>query len=415
MGDPGRKFKGRYVFQGSEVKDQNWEAAIFQELGSSPAAMEAGNSCDFYGLLPGHRSEQSDAEQAYTQSLLRGTPTWVILPKGRWPPEWVALGLKNPVVPLRLALYGHPDAGGYWERHCEAHLLSVGFVPISEWRSCFWQSVLMLFLVVYVDDFKLSGPEVNLAKGWDLIQSGIATDAPHPMDLFLGCKHETSVQKSPWTGKQVRVMTYNMQSFLEDAVAKYSVLAGGVALRRVSTPFLEDTDPPATANTAAVVPGGGSATGSATTVSPGLPEGELKHCCASVLMKLLYAARRCRYDLLHATGRLACLITRWDSHCDRMLHRLMCYVHSTLHVRKVGWVGESVATIGVHLYADADFAGCKRTGRSTSGAFFCMGGDDTFFPLQAVSRKQTAVSHSTPEAEIVAAAAARSAQTSTDQ
>jgi hypothetical protein len=32
-----------------------------------------------------------------------------------------------------------------------------------------------------------------------------------------------------------------------------------------------------------------------------------------------------------------------------------------------------------------------------------MGGDDTFFPLQAVSRKQTAVSHSTPEAEIVAA------------
>ena len=31
------------------------------------------------------------------------------------------------------------------------------------------------------------------------------------------------------------------------------------------------------------------------------------------------------------------------------------------------------------------------------------GGDDTFFPLQAVSRKQTAVSHSTPEAELVAA------------
>ena len=32
-----------------------------------------------------------------------------------------------------------------------------------------------------------------------------------------------------------------------------------------------------------------------------------------------------------------------------------------------------------------------------------MGGPDTFFPVQAISRKQTAVSHSTPEAEIVAA------------
>ena len=397
-GDKGRKFKGRYVFQGNEVKDQNWEAAIFQELGSSPAAMEAGNSCDFYGLLPGNRSEQSDAEQAYTQSLLRGTLTWVILPRDRWPPEWATLGLKNPVVPLYLALYGHPDAGGYWEAHCEKHLLSVGFAPISEWRSCFWHAALKLFLVVYVDDFKLSGPEGNLAKGWDLIQSGIATDAPHPMDLFLGCKHETSVQKSPWTGKQVRVMTYNMQSFLEDAVAKYQVLAGNVTLRRVTTPFLEDTEPEAAANTIAAAPGGKA---QPDPVPP--PAGELKHCCASVLMKLLYAARMCRYDLLHAIGRLACLITRWDTHCDRMLHRLMCYVHSTLHVRKVGWVGEAAGTIGVHLYADADFAGCKRTGRSTSGAFLCMGGEDTFFPLQAVSRNQTAVSHSTPEAEIVAA------------
>ena len=97
------------------------------------------------------------------------------------------------------------------------------------------------------------------------------------------------------------------------------------------------------------------------------------------------------------------MITRWDPHCDKMLHRLMCYVHSTYHVRKVGWVGEGSASIDVHLYADADFAGCKRTGRSTSGAFLCMGGDDTFLPLQAVSRKQTAVSHSTTESELVAA------------
>ena len=120
-------------------------------------------------------------------------------------------------------------------------------------------------------------------------------------------------------------------------------------------------------------------------------------------MKVLYCARMCRYDLLHAIGRLACLVTKWDKHCDRMLHCLMCYINCTLHLRKVGWVGDDKADIGVHLYADADFAGDKRSGRSTSGGFLAMGGPDTFFPIQAISRKQTAVSHSTPEAEIVAA------------
>ena len=113
VGVKNRKFKGRYVFQGNDVRDQNWEAAIFQELGSSPAAMEAGNSCDFYGLLPGNSSEQSDAEQAYCQTLLGGTVTWVSLPRDRWPDAWILAGYVKPVAPLRLALYGHPDAGGY--------------------------------------------------------------------------------------------------------------------------------------------------------------------------------------------------------------------------------------------------------------------------------------------------------------
>ena len=157
-GDPARKFKGRVVFQGNNVRDQNWEVAMFQDLSSCPATMEAGKACDFYGSLAGHVIQQSDAEQAYTQSRLGGDPTWVRLPKEQWPESWK--GMRDPVCPLRLALYGHPDSGGYWEQHCEAHLVDkVGFVPIEEWRSCFWHPKWKMFLVVYVDDFKLAGPE----------------------------------------------------------------------------------------------------------------------------------------------------------------------------------------------------------------------------------------------------------------
>ena len=50
---PKRKFKGRVVFQGNRVTNQNWEAAMFQDLGSCPATMEASKAADFYGLTPG--------------------------------------------------------------------------------------------------------------------------------------------------------------------------------------------------------------------------------------------------------------------------------------------------------------------------------------------------------------------------
>ena len=42
----------------------------------------------------------------------------------------------------------------------------------------------------------------------------------------------------------------------------------------------------------------------------------------------------------------------------------------------------------------------KETLRSTSGVFLAVYGPYSFFPLAAQSKKQTAVSHSTVEAEI---------------
>ena len=39
--DPKRKFKGRGVLLGDQVKNQNFEAALFQDLGNSPATFEA--------------------------------------------------------------------------------------------------------------------------------------------------------------------------------------------------------------------------------------------------------------------------------------------------------------------------------------------------------------------------------------
>ena len=61
-------YKGCVACQGNNVHDINGDWAIFQELGSCPATMEAARCADAYGLLHGHTVQQSDAERAYTQA-----------------------------------------------------------------------------------------------------------------------------------------------------------------------------------------------------------------------------------------------------------------------------------------------------------------------------------------------------------
>ena len=81
----------------------------------------------------------------------------------------------------------------------------------------------------------------------------------------------------------------------------------------------------------------------------------------------------------------------------------LCYIHPTKHLRMIGWVGDSLSALQPHLFADADFAGCTATQRSTSGYHFVIRGPNTCFPIMGVSKRQSCVSHSTPEAEMVAA------------
>ena len=70
VGHPDRKFKGRLVFQGNDVKDENAHYAIFSEPSSSPATLEASKNVDAYGLFPGHALRKADGEQAYIQGPL---------------------------------------------------------------------------------------------------------------------------------------------------------------------------------------------------------------------------------------------------------------------------------------------------------------------------------------------------------
>ena len=119
-------------------------------------------------------------------------------------------------------------------------------------------------------------------------------------------------------------------------------------------------------------------------------------------MKILYGARFVRMDILRIVGFLACAFTRWTKDCDKRLHRLVSYINTTLSARQVGWVADPLSTLQPVLYADADFAGCVLTQRSTTGVFLCIRGPKTCWPILGLSKRQGCVSNSTPEAELVA-------------
>ena len=84
--------------------------------------------------------------------------------------------------------------------------------------------------------------------------------------------------------------------------------------------------------------------------------------------------------------------------------RLIQYINSTPQYRLVSTVQDDPADLELQLYVDADFAGDRLTGKSTSGGFLVLSGPNTFFPLAWVSKRQTSTSRSTTESEVVSLA-----------
>ena len=176
--------------------------------------------CILKGLFKGNSLGQADAMQAYIQAKLGGTETWVEIPEEGWPEEWRKNGApcERPCMRLIQALYGHPDSGTFWEKHADKRLLELGFIPAAEsWPSCYLHEDLDLFLVLYVDDFLMSGPEENMDLMWKRIGEVLNIEDAGPMGLYLGCIHEEGTIKTE-DGKTIRTMTFNQEGFFREKV-----------------------------------------------------------------------------------------------------------------------------------------------------------------------------------------------------
>ena len=130
--------------------------------------------------------------------------------------------------------------------------------------------------------------------------------------------------------------------------------------------------------------------------------GQLGPLATSILMRILYAAREARFDLLRAVNKMSCMVAYWNPDADRRMERLITYIKSTLHYRQYGWIADQPADLQPHAYTDADFAGCTRTLRSTTGIQMQIEGPHSCFPISASSKRQPHVADSTPAAELSA-------------
>ena len=90
----------------------------------------------------------------------------------------------------------------------------------------------------------------------------------------------------------------------------------------------------------------------------------------------MYLVRIGRPDILWSVNNLARAVTKWTKACDKQQCRL-------------------------GLFQDSDFARGLKDSKSTSGGILCIFGSETFVPISWMCKKQTSVSHSSTEAEVI--------------
>ena len=372
-----RILKGRVVYRGDSAKDQDGTAAIYQNLTASPTSIAAANANIAYGRVPGHRISSADAVKAYVQADLKAKqPTWVQVPKELWEPGWEKR-FSRPVCLLVKALYGHPESGSHWEAHLTAIVKSMGGEVIPEHPISFFFPKTGLLLTVYVDDFLLSGPSEAHDPFWTELSKQVEVEDIGGLDRFLGRYHDILTLDGE------EVLSFNMKDYVLSACQLYEALPGSKPLRHAVTPFVAE--------------------GSLLSEDDH-SRGALADDACKMLMKCLWAARLARPDILKPVIALARKVSCWSRNCDRMLYRLMCYMKSTYEYTLVGTVNDAPEDPHLRLYVDADFAGDREDSYSTSGGWLVLAGPRTYFPLTWVSKKQSSVSRSTTESEVVSLA-----------
>ena len=256
-------------------------------------------------------------------------------------------------------------------------LHELGGVDVDGHNSTFFFAELGLLLTVYVDDLLLSGPVDAHTLFWDVLKGKVNLEEISGLGRFLGRYHEViQLNNKP-------ALAFGVADYVKSACDLYESLPGASKLKRVATPFVSD--------------------GSLCAEDDEI-KGALSDNACEVLVKCLWVARLARPDIIRPITLLATKIQCWSRNCDKQLHRLISYMSSTIDLKITGQILDDPQQLELALFVDADFAGDRDDAKSSSGALLVLKGPNTWFPLTWIAKKQSAVSRSTTEAELISMA-----------
>ena len=124
---------------------------------------------------------------------------------------------------------------------------------------------------------------------------------------------------------------------------------------------------------------------------------QLENCpfCSHIVLKCLFLARIGRPDIPWSVNKLARAVTKWTK-AARLI-----FLHHTCECSQYCYGRNTAQHCRLGLFQDSDFAGDHEDSKSTSGGLLCIFGSRTFVPENWMCKKQTSVSHSSTEAEVI--------------
>ena len=259
---------------------------------------------------------------------------------------------------------------------------------------------------MYVDDIELAGKKQHFDPIWKLLNKEVDLGEPTSFldHVYLDCtqrqceistdivdNYRTMFESRISAGRTEKLpfpqnlhissWSYDMAGHAKKCVERYCELANKTTqqLHKVSTPCIDDHHLKEEMKSV----------------------GELSQVCSQIVLNCLYLARIGRPDILWSVNKLARSITKWTNACGKRLNRLISYIHHTCEYKQYCHVGNTAKQCRLGLFQDSDFAGDLADSKSTSGGTLCIFGNHTFVPISWMCKKQTAVSHSSTESEII--------------
>ena len=379
--------------------------------------MTAAKVMDIISRLPGCAGQAADAVSAYTQVKMEDAhkllkipksecpDIWIRLPRHKWPKSWSSM--EDPVVPLERNLYGHPLAGLLWERQFEKVLLKHGWEKIPNWECLFVHREKGLFLSVYVDDIRLAGKKHNIDPMWKVLNKEVDLGEPTSFldHVYLGCtqrqceiskdivdSYRTMFESRISRGRSREITipskfsyfswSYDMEGHAKKCLVRYCELANKTTqqLYKVSTPCIDDHH---------------------FKEEEMKSVGEFSEVCSQIVLKSLYLARIGRPDILWSVNKLARSITKWTKACDKRLNRLISYNHHTCEYKQYCHVEILLSNADWDCFRTLTSREILKIQNPLLEGTLCIFGSHTFVPISWMCKKQTAVSLSSTESEII--------------